>query len=460
MERKTAYIVLLSWIISVMPLTWLGYGSDGDAWSVAKAAKTIYLTRQYVRSRSTGFPLFEVTVTPLVNIGQWYLSNLLPLLFGIMIFMALIRLSEKGVFRHPKITLFSFMFLPVMVKNATSTMDYLPALALLIWAYVCLIEHRWVVAGLLIGIACGFRPTSALFVIPATIYTYIETKKSFQVFQILLISFISGVIAYSPALFKYGISIPYGSIKLDQQTMILITGYNFLRLFGIVQSLVLMVCFAVIIQQIIINKNFTSFFLFHITNILVWAVLFLFLPDEPEYLLPMIPSVIFILDRYLSRKIFLYVSLILLSYHIIQVDALGGRSGDRYIKVAFKNGFTVRDIQDRVLKLSIREAANKYVTSTKTVLMYGKHEISAANDLWTVRNGMDCQRDGNLCVSGRIRDEQKLETLHLEGFRLVVWRGEMWEYSRTGTSLPSYVEVIDSLSSFFGVPIYGKALTQ
>ncbi|MCZ7552245.1 MAG: hypothetical protein M5U05_06610 [Anaerolineales bacterium] len=95
MERKTAYIVLLSWIISVMPLTWLGYGSDGDAWSVAKAAKTIYLTRQYVRSRSTGFPLFEVTVTPLVNIGQWYLSNLLPLLFGIMIFMALIRPKRK-----------------------------------------------------------------------------------------------------------------------------------------------------------------------------------------------------------------------------------------------------------------------------------------------------------------------------------------------------------------------------
>jgi hypothetical protein len=73
---------------------------------------------------------------------------------------------------------------------------------------------------------------------------------------------------------------------------------------------------------------------------------------------------------------------------------------------------------------------------------------------------MYCQRGGNLCVSGRIRDEEQLTALHTEGFRLVVWRGEMWEYYRTDASLPNYVEVIDDLSAFFGVPISGQAINQ
>lgn len=463
MKTKTAYTILISWVISVIPLTWLGYGSDGDAWRIANTAKAISVTGQYLRSRTTGFPLFELSVTPLVNIGQWYLSNLLPFVFGIMMLIALIRLVRKGEIRHPKITVFSLMFLPVVVKNATSTMDYIPALALLIWAYVSLLERKWVLAGLFIGIACGFRPTSGLFVIPVAILSYLETKKPIHAIQILLIAFISGVISYSPALLKYGMPNPFPGIQLDQQITILITGYNALRLFGIVQTLALGVCFSIIVRQVLVNKNVTPFFIFHFSNILVWILLFLLLPEEPEYLLPIIPSVIFILDRYLSKRVFVFISVLLLSYHTFQVDALGGQSGERYIKVAFRAGLTVQDIQDRIFKLSIREAADQYVTSTKTILMYGYPEIPAANDRWVIRNiknDMYCQQDGNLCISSRILDENRLEALNSEGFRLIVWRGEMWEYYRTGTSLPNYIEVIEDLSTFFGTPISGKALNQ
>ena len=59
-------------------------------------------------------------------------------------------------------------------------------------------------------------------------------------FKILLSSFISGVIAYSPALLMYRMpSFPIVSIKPDQKTLVLKFGYNALILFGIVQSVVL-----------------------------------------------------------------------------------------------------------------------------------------------------------------------------------------------------------------------------
>jgi hypothetical protein len=355
------------------------------------------------------------------------------------------------------------MFLPVVVKNATSTMDYIPALALLIWAYVSLVEHKWTLAGLFIGIACGFRPTAGLFVIPAAIFTYVETKRHLQVFHLIMISLTCGVIAYSPVLLTYGgIPTPYGDIKLDLKTMILLMGYNALRLFGIVQTLVLGIVSAGIARKLAVNKNLSPFILFHFSNILVWVLLFLFLPDEPEYLMPIVPSIIFVLDKFLSKNSFIFVTAILLSYNIVQVDVLGGESGKRYLEVAFRPGFTIMDIQDRLFQLSTRNAADNYITSARTVLMLYAPWITSDNELWILddKYNMYRQQTGNLFLSsGQIRDE-RLETLHSEGFRLVAWRGQIWEWYITGTSLPDYVEVFDDLSDFFGTPIYGKELNQ
>ncbi len=458
--KKSPYFLIIFWLAVTVPLTLLGYGSDGDAWLVARTARNIYSAGEYFKSRTTGFPLFELAVTPLINIGHWYLSNLLPLLFGLMIFPALIRLGKKGKIFHTNIFLFSFMFLPVIIKNSTSTMDYIPALSLLIWAYTFLIEGKWKLTGFLIGVACGFRPTSGLFILPVLIYVFKENENKIQLIKLFLISVLVGTLAYSPALIKYGIPNPFGSIKLDQQIIFLITGYNFLKLFGIIQSVVLVVMAFLFGIKTIKSKNYNSFNLFHISNIAIWLILFFLLPDEPEYLLPLVPSIIFLLDRYLSKKNFIFISLLLFSYHFIQVEALGGHSGDRYIDIGIKNGYIIKDIQARIFDLSLRKAADNYKNPSKTLLMYGATVISADNNLWIKKNDIYCQQSGNFCVSGRIRDVKKLDNLFSEGYRIVVWKGEMWEYIRTGFTIPNYVEVIDNLSSFFGVKIKGQPINQ
>ncbi len=321
MKRKTAYFFLFSWIVINYPLTFLGYGSDMDAWRVAETAKKIWHFKHYFASRSVGFPLFELAVSPLVNIGKWYLSNLLPFIFNIIVFFALLHLAEKEKLRYPKLTLFTFMFLPVVIKNATSTMDYMPALALILWAYVLMLEHKWWLMGLFIGLSCGFRPTCAVFIIPTLIFTYIETKSFFQVFKVMIISFICGVIAYSPYLLTYGIGIPSPVLKYDHFFRILLGGYKALVLFGIVQTLALVYVLVGIVRKFVANKSSTHFFLFHFSNIIVWIILYALMPHEPEYLLPIVPSIILILDKYLSKKLFIFVIIILFSYHVVRVDS-------------------------------------------------------------------------------------------------------------------------------------------
>ena len=302
LKRKTFSIIVFLWFVSTLAFTCLGYGSDNDAWLVAENARIIARIGEYTRSRTVGFPLFELAVTPLVNRGQWYLSNMLPLSFGFLIFAALYRLLNINEFRYPFVTIVTLMYLPIIIKNASSTMDYIPSLALLMWAYVFLRESKWIPAGLMIGVATGFRPTSILFAIPAVVYSFTETKRIRQASNLLLVSVLSGAFTFSPVLLKYGFNVSPLSTHLKGKMLLFITGYHALRLFGIPQTIVIGVALIAITYRVMHQEKMNPYFLFHFSNLFIWSLLFLRFPYEPEYMLPLVPSVIFLLDRYLSKN--------------------------------------------------------------------------------------------------------------------------------------------------------------
>ncbi len=459
------FLIITLWTLSVSPFTLFGYGSDGDAWSVGDAAEKIWDTGKYVKSRSTGFPLLEIMAAPLVKAGKWYLSNQLPLIFGIILILTLFYLGERKELRHPVLMILSICFLPIIVKNCSSTMDYIPGLVCLLWSYVFMLSGAYSIGALLIGLSAGFRISDIFFFAPFALYAYRECRDIGLIIKLFLIASISGAIAYSPALLTYGVSMPFGGpIKLGLKTNILIYGYNLLAIFGILPSIVIVSCLTYCFCKIFKEKKSfftTSFFLFHSLNLIMWCLLFLIMSDEPEYMLPMIPSVLFLLDRLTSRKTLVLIAVVLLSNHIVSVDVLGGESGDRHFKLSLGPGYTIRDLEDRLFKLSTRNLATNYRSDQKTVLMIDKPWIIANNKewIWDTKYEMFRQKKGNLFVEGRITDENKIKRLHEDGFRLVLWKGRKWEYKykKIDALSWSYLEMIDSLDVFFGQRVSGKA---
>jgi hypothetical protein len=463
LNKRVRYLVIAVWCFFVAPMATLGYGSDGDAWRVARTAKAIWTAKQYSVSRSTGFPIFELLATPLVMAGKWYLSNLIALISGIAVIAALLRLARKGQLHHPILSIVGISFLPVITANASATMDYVPALALLLWAYVLTVERRWTPAAILVGVACGFRPTSGLFIIPVAIYTYLESRHISATLKALGLALLFGILAYSPVLLRYGIILPLHTATYGLTTRLLITGYNLVTLFGIIQTAV--VCAALIpaVRSWMGSRSADSFLTFHFVNILIWVSLFLVMGDEPEYLIPIVPSIILILDRTLSKRRLAAVIVLLLSYSVIQFDVLGGESGKRTAEPRIRFGYDIVDVQDRLFKLSTRAAATRYVALRNTVLMYGRSWIPVSNDGWVYdeEHAMYRQREGSLFVSDRILDLERLKELSESDFRLVVWRGEKWDYVRGNLiGWQDYVEVVDDLSDFFGVKLRGRASNQ
>jgi hypothetical protein len=465
MTRRAKVLFLIVWSAIVLPLLPLGYGSDGDAWLVARAALRIWTERQYVASRSMGFPLFEIVSTPLVHFGGWTLSNLFPAVAGLAGILALFHLVDRGHFRFPVLAVSAVAFLPVFVKNSASTMDYVPALALLLWAYVAMIDGRLDRCSILVGLACGFRPTSGLMIISVAAYLLRAGETPRRVLRQTLLATVCGILAYSPVLLCYGLRDPYGSFHLDARTRLMIGGYNALTLLGIPQSILVagVLAWGLRAERRSVTGLATPLGLFHAANILTWITLFAFLPEEPEYLMPLLPSVAWWLDRLAARRTFQLTVAALLCYHVVRLDALGGESGSRRIEWAARPGYTIADVQDRIFKLSTRRAAGTYFAERPTVLMLGDPWVTTCNDEFVFDDALQMfrQRNGRLYISGRILDEEKLKRLSGDGFRLVVFKAEKWEFVRgVAFDWRSYVEVIDDLGAFFGETIRGRAITD
>jgi hypothetical protein len=466
-SRRARTLQLAAWLALVVPLATLGFGSDSDAWLVGRAAETIWHTGTYTLSRSIGFPLYELLVTPLVALGGWFMANLVAVASGVALLFALWRLTERGDLRHPLFVVVAILFLPVTVKNGSSTMDYLPALAILVWAYVALRAGRPAVCAILIGLASGFRASSVVFIVPTLLYTYQEGRSWREQSRLLVLAVLTAVLAYSPVLLRYGLRGLGGHIALDPQTRFFIGGYNALQLFGVIPSLFLIASLFYSLRTVGKGRRerWTPEVTFQTAVIGVMAALFVLQPDEPEYLLPAVPFLMMLIDRLLGVRWLALLVVVLLSYHVVRLETVGGESGSRKIELSLKAGLTVADVQDRLFKLATRQAATMYVTAQPTVLMLGEAWIPTRNDAWTPVEveslPMYKQRSGNLYISNRIWQEPQLRVLRRRGFRLVVWRGEKWELMRAGTTdWRQYIKVIDDLAGFFGRPLSGRAYTQ
>lgn len=462
LPERPAWLLLLLWLLAGLPLLFLGYGSDYDAWRVAQTASRLWQQGIYTPSRSLGFPLYEFLVTPLSALGGWPAANALALAAGGAIFMALRDLARRRHFRHPLLLIAGFLFLPVVCKNATVTMDYLPALACLLWSYALLMRSRPLAAALLAGLAAGFRPTAILFLIPLLVYLF-RTADWKTCWRAALFGGLAALAAYSPILLAQGFVSPAPAPRSSWLQHLGLVAFHGLRFLGVAQSLFLLPLLWSGYKKTPAGSLPAHAAAFHLVNLVVWLGLFLLLPDEPEYLLPTLISLLYFMDRLLSRRAFAAALLLLLSYHFVQLELRPDQPDTLHIRPRLTAGYTIEDIRDRLFKIDSRRLATRFTPPQPTLLMFGLPWIPAANDHWVAdaEPGLFRQQSGSFYLSGQITDRGQIERLRQRGIRLVAWRLAQWDYLRTGsTAWGDAVEVIDDLHELFGQSLRGKPLNQ
>jgi len=201
---------------------------------------------------------------------------------------------------------------------------------------------------------------------------------------------------------------------------------------------------------------------FHLVVIGAWSVLFLAMPHEPEYLLPAALSALLLLDRALDRGAMLLVAGVMLSYHAVRLEPLGGKSGHRTLTLSVRPGYTYRDVQARRFLLTTRAAAMRSKVDRPTMLLFGADWIPTNNPAWetVVPRQIFRQKDGELYISDAV-DTEHLLRFSRQGFRVVAWADGMAEFAGAHAHdevLQSAVEIVPSLDDFLGQPTAGAAL--
>jgi hypothetical protein len=159
-------VVGLAAVAVVLPVLFLGPGSDLDTGAVLQSGHAI-LDGDYVASRAPGAPVHEAAVGVLEAIGGTALSNLGSLAMAVVLVVALVLLLHRERVPNPELAAAAVVANPWFQIAATSTVDFVWAMALAILGALALRARHPLPAGLLFGLAIGCRMSTIVVIAAA-----------------------------------------------------------------------------------------------------------------------------------------------------------------------------------------------------------------------------------------------------------------------------------------------------
>ena len=308
-------VILLAIIVllSRMPFLGNGFGNDPDGWRVANTARSIALSGYYSYSRPPGYPLQELFYSLMWDATPT-MYNLITAMFSVGVFILFSLSLAKVCCKKSLLGAFALIFIPVLYINSINSMDYVWALFFILGSFYYALDHKLALAGIFLGLAIGCRITSAAMLIPIGIIVYYQKMSSIK----SLLTFIAwtttiGLLIYIPVFHSY---------KLNFLTFAE-HGYPFylsiikktsLGVWGLPGSLAIissMIFFGIRyreIKRLLQAKD--PIILASISAIIIYFLLYLRLPHESGYLIPLLPFVILLMCRLFDNKWFTGICII------------------------------------------------------------------------------------------------------------------------------------------------------
>ncbi len=150
-----------------LPLVFMGFGADGDSYSVVNTARQLLHGGGYVMSRAPGFPTHELATAALLPLGGSIATNLGSMALSLVGLWSLLRICATLDVPHRDLVAWMVALNPLYWINSASSMDYVWALGLSLAGVYAWLTDRPRIAGVLFGLAVGARVTAVI--VPAAV---------------------------------------------------------------------------------------------------------------------------------------------------------------------------------------------------------------------------------------------------------------------------------------------------
>ncbi len=360
-ERRKTIAVLVSAFLLYLPLTFLGYGSDGDSYCVINTAQTLIQQHKYVPSRYPGFVVHELATTLLFMLGGSFFTNLGTMVMSLLVIYCFLKICGYYDIPHKYLLAIFMIIQPFYYTASTFTIDYLWALGFLFIGYTLLINRRYILAGIFWGLAIGSRISSVLFV-AALVLAYFLTKESNRnrVLLSATIGVITGAAFYILPFLHAGRTFVfftnYLTGKWNWIGYLVRFVYKSLYFWGLQTCIAFLFLSSLMINGLKRNyeRKYKNVILTSIIMIIVFEMMYLEIPTENYYLLPILPFVLMLLGISLKKHRWLLISLIIIqfSYNFINVNIarpdVPNNATTAKIGLWFEPGYLINDIIKRV----------------------------------------------------------------------------------------------------------------
>lgn len=312
LETLPSWVLLAATALLYIPLAFLGYGSDSDSLGVVRTGQYFIASLDYIPSRLPGFFVHEVFVFFLNLLGGSLLSNL-----GTVLMALLTLFSFRRICVHYQVPRAAFLTLLLMIQpffwvNAASTIDYLWALGFCFFGFDLLLQKKYLPAVIALALAIGCRLSTIMLVGLILIFLLLTQREQHR----QLITSAAGVALLSFIFFLP----PLDFLEWDMSRwLVLSTGdpalwtpllrsgrffYKNLMFFSlpvVIWGVVVSLITALRRNQPIVSRQVSLSWL-ALAVILGVEMMFLRVPIEMEYLLPLLPFVLMLVGKVLPDK--------------------------------------------------------------------------------------------------------------------------------------------------------------
>ena len=151
-------------VLLLLPLCFLGYGSDNDTYGVVASGYSTWHSHLLTTSRNPGYWTYEAIVYALSRVAGYLASNLATLAVGMLCAWRFVVIASRLEVRFPGLLVSCLVATPVFAIACTSTDDYVWSLLGIVLCSELLIADRFAWAVLPAAFAFAVRGANGLVI--------------------------------------------------------------------------------------------------------------------------------------------------------------------------------------------------------------------------------------------------------------------------------------------------------
>ncbi len=338
----------------------IGYGNDNDSYLIIRAGQHSINHLEYRASRGQGALIPEIFIGLTSQYGGHIFANTLSAMLGVATLLVYFSLLMKK-FEKPIAFLVTVLVAlnPYFFIAASSSMDYIYSLFFIVVAIYYFSKHKINLATLFLAFGVSARFSNVLIAVSIWIFALIVNRNLWQHFlKAGLVGMFAVVLLFFPVYKQSNYTFQFLTYAIGDWNRLEYAArffYKNVYLFGLLPFL--LITGSILVYLFRSDKKISLLEFMGIIIVILQEILFLKIPLEISYLLPIVLVVypIFVISTSFRKSIVVFLILLTGVYNLINLDILqpvyderGTTAIDAQVGLFLEAGPLLSDISRRV----------------------------------------------------------------------------------------------------------------